>query len=370
LVLVALLAWPAPEVEAPADPGPTLSVASWPARGSDAENQAELGEVAAAWRTSAVAPGVLSPGEVIEPLYLGDPDGYRVGLIRSTTDDGRLLVAAAVQRNDGWRVLDVAEVTSDVPWLVLPGGDPPRVLAAPDVASAESLLVRRADGLWTRVAIRDDGVTFTLRSLDGQVPVLGVVRSTSGSRGLYDVAGLSSMSVLPVESPVRAVAPRWGRSSVLTPPEFDAALFARPALPEGTDRLAVLASARVPGGRAVLVETESVTDGQLRRLLVVPGADGEVILGDRPVVENNLAAAVAPRGGGRVLVLAAAAPSIARVEVRLPDGTSVIDGIGPTAVVLAPPLPEAVTVLGKRTNGVVVASIALPLAGTSERSPG
>lgn len=365
-----LLAWPAAEVESPADPGRTLSVATWPARGSDVENQAEVRAVAAAWRSSAVTPGVLAPGEVVEPLYLGDPDGYRVGLVRSTTEDGRLLVAAAVQRSDGWRVLEVAEVNTDVSWLVLPGGEPPRVLTAPDVASAESLLVRRADGVWIRAAIRDDGVTSTLRNLDGPVPVLGVVRSTGGSRGLSDVAGLSSTSVLPVESSVRAVAPRWGRSSALTPPEFDAALFVRPALPDGTDQVAVLASARTPGGRAVLVETQSAADGQPRRVLVVTGADGEAVLGDPPVLENNLAAAVAPRGGGRVLVLAAAAPSIARIEVRLPDGSSVIDGIGPTAVVLAPPVPEAVSVLGKRTNGVVVASIELSIVGTNAPSSG
>jgi hypothetical protein len=66
------------------------------------------------------------------------------------------------------------------------------------------------------------------------------------------------------------------------------------------------------------------------------------------------------------MVLAASAPSVSRVEVRLPDGSSVIDGIGPTSVVLPPPVPDQVTVLGKRTNGSVVASLVVPIAASLE----
>jgi len=77
-----------------------------------------------------------------------------------------------------------------------------------------------------------------------------------------------------------------------------------------------------------------------------------------------LVAGVVDRGGGRLLVLAASAPSLARVEVRSPDGATLVDGIGPTAVVLPAPAPDQVTILGKRTNGSVVASIRVPLPST------
>ena len=92
-------------------------------------------------------------------------------------DDGRTVVAAAIVEGESWRVLDAALVDRDVSWLTLPGGDPPRVLVAPDVAAASALWVRRSDGVWTRVAARDDGVTFGLRSNEGPT-LLGVYGRT------------------------------------------------------------------------------------------------------------------------------------------------------------------------------------------------
>lgn len=368
LLLVALLLWPGP-AEPEQDPPSDFAVATWPARGADADSATALREVERAWLVQSSEAGFPAPADDVEPLYAGDPDGVRVALVRSRTEAGRLVVAAAIAESAGWRVLDAAVVTSEVSWLVLPGSDPVRVLAAPEVAADASLVLRRSDGVWTRTAIRDDGVTATLRSLDGPIPVLGVVGNVGVGRGLVEVAGLSGTSLLPVDAPVQPVAPRWGRSSALSTEEYDSALYAAPALPDAESRLAVLASARVPGGRAVLVETQSAADGQVRWALVVPGADGSPVLGSTPVVEDGLAAAVARRVGDRALVLAAASPSIARVEVRLADGTSVIDGFGPTAVVLAPPLPQEVTVLGKRTNGSVVSSLVLSLDGGSTSSP-
>ena len=368
LLLAALLLWPGP-AEPTDEPVPDFSVATWPARGTEAGSATALREVERAWLVQSADAAFIAPADDVEPLYLGDLDGSRVALVRSRTDAGRLVVAAAIEEGAGWRVLDAAVVTSDVSWLVLPGSDPARLLAAPQVAADASLVLRRSDGVWTRTAIRGDGVSATLRSLDGPIPVLGVVGNLGAGRGLIEVAGLSSTSVLPVDAPVQPAAPRWGRSSVLSTEEYDSALYASPALPATDSRLAVLASARVPGGRAVLVETQSAADGQVRAVLVVPGTDGSPALGPAPVVEDGLAAAVAPRNGGRALVLAASSPAIARVEVRLGDGTSVIDGFGPTAVVLAPPLPDEVTVLGKRTNGSVVSSLVLPLGDSSTPSP-
>lgn len=370
LALAALLGWPSGADEPAVQDAADGSVASWPARGSLADSPGDLRGIEVAWRSVSDDSSLAAPGEVVEPLYLGEPDGTRVGLVRSWTQAGSLAVAAAIQDGSGWRLLDAARVDADAPWLVLPGSDPPRVLAAPDVAAAAALLLRRDDGVWTRVAFRGDGVSATLRSLDGPSSILGVVASIGPGRGLAHVATLSPSSVVPLDPPVRAGAPRWGRASALTPAEYDAALYAAPAVLEGAGRLVVLASAKVPGGRAVLAETQSSTDGQYRRVLVVPGDDGSVTLGPTPQVEDGLAAAVAPRGGDRTLVLAASSPSIARVEVVLPDGTSVIDGFGPTAVVLAPPVPDEVTVLGKRTNGSVVASLVLPVDQEVARSPG
>lgn len=370
LALGVLLAWPPGADQQSDDPLADFSVAGWPARGSEAESPSQVRSLAAAWAAAARDGALVPPGDAVEPVYIGEVDGTRVGLARSRSQTGGVVVAAAIEDGSGWRVLDAAEVASEVSWLALPGSGPPRVLAAPDVAAASSLLLRRDAGVWTRAAIREDGVTATLRSLDGPVPVLGVVGRVGAGRGLLDIAGLSRTSVLPVDPPVQAGAPRWGRSSALTPEEYDSALYAAPALPDAAGRLAVLASARVPGGRAVLAETSSeANDGEPQRVLVVPGPDGQASLGPAPAVQDGLAAGVAVRDGGRALVLVATAPSLARVEVVLPDGTSAIDGRGPTAVVLAPPLPDEVTVLGKRTNGSVVARLSMPLGQSAGGSP-
>lgn len=363
-----MLVWPSGEqsVQAPPQPG---SVASWPARGPDAQDSSVLRAVETAWRGVAEGSGIPAPGRDVDVLYLGEVDGLQVGLVRSVADDGRLLVAAAVQGSDGWRMLDAVPQELAVDWLTLPGGGTSRVLAAPSVAAAASLVLRRGDGVWNRVAIRDDGVTAPLRSFDGDPPILGVLGVRGAQRGLLDVSALAPTSIVPVSPPVRPRAPSWGRSGALTTEEYDAALYALPAVSESAGEVAVVAAARVPGGRAVLVETRSVDDGGTRHLLVVPDEDGSPVVGPDPVVNGRLAAGVVDRGGGRLLVLAASAPSLARVEVRRPDGVTLVDGIGPTAVVLPAPAPAEVTVLGKRTNGSVVASIGVPLPTPSSPGP-
>ncbi|MGA7688364.1 MAG: hypothetical protein WCA29_03945 [Jiangellales bacterium] len=368
LALALLVAWPSGEQPGQAPPQPG-SVASWPARGPDAQDSSVVRAVETAWRGVAEGSGIPGPGRDVDVLYLGDVDGLQAGLVRSFTSEGRLLVAAVVRGSDGWRVLDAVPLDTDVSWLTLPGGATSRVLAAPDVVAASSLALRRDDGVWNRVAIRDDGVTAPLRSLQGQPPILAVVGVRGAQRGLLEVSALSPTSIVPVGPPVQPRAPAWGRSGVLTAEEYDAALYALPVIPESAGSVAVIAAARVPGGRAVLVETRSAEDGGTSYLLVVPGEDGAPVVGTAPVVTGALAAGVVDRGGGRALVLAASAPSLARVEVRGRDGTTLVDGIGPTAVVLPAPAPAEVTVLGKRTNGSVVASIRVPLPPLSSPGP-
>jgi hypothetical protein len=318
-----------------------------------------LRDVAAAWRTADLD-GAPEPGRLVEPLYLGRVGEDVTALLRSTSADGRTLVAAAVVDGDEWRVLDAVPVDRDVSWLTLPGGDLPRVLIAPDVAAASALWVRRGDGVWTRVAARDDGVTFGLRSNDGPT-LLGVVLGGGVPRTLAEVAELSSTAVLPQPAPVDVVAPQWSRGGGLSAEEYDAALYASRAFAEPPGQLAVLAATRVPGGRAVLVEVVSPDDGRTVHRTVVAGQDGDPEFGPEPLVRDELAVAVVPRGGGRALVLAASSPSIARIEVRTPDDEMLVGGIGPTAVVLAPPVPPDVRVLGKRTSGTVISSLTSPV---------
>lgn len=361
-VLVALALWPqpGPSVQQPAIAGPG-TVGAWPARGELAADERVLRDVTAAWRTSDLD-GAPEPGRDVEPLYLGRVGEDVSALLRSTTAEGRTLVAAAVVDGDEWRMLDVRPVDRDVSWLTLPGGDLPRVLVAPEVAAASALWVRRSDGVWTRVAARDDGVTFGLRSNEGPT-LLGVVRGRGVDRTLIEVASLSSTAVLPQPAPVDVAAPQWGRGAGLSAEEYDAALYASRAFAEPPQQLAVLASTRVPGGRAVLVEVDSADGGGTSHRTVVPGPDGEPTWGPQPLVRDNLAVSVVPRGGGRALVLVASSPSVARVEVRKPDGEVLVGGTGPTAVVLAPPAPSEVRVLGKRTSGAVTTSLTSPVVG-------
>lgn len=361
---MSLLLWPA----APSRSEQNLpGLVAWQPRGDLAADAAVLRSLASAWRSAASASDIPAPGTVVEPLFVGEPDGYPVALLRSVGDTGRVLVAAASAEQGDWRLLDAVPVDREVPWLTVPGDSLPRVLTAPDVQGSAAVVLRRDDGVWNRVAIRDDGVSATLRSLDPQSAVVGVIRRQGETRGLVDVSTISATSILPLNPPVVAESPRWGRATSLSPEEYDSALYAAPALYAGSavpgfaGSLAVLASTRTPGGRLVLVEAVSADDGQARHLLVVPGWDGSARLGPAPRVSNQLAVAAVPREQGRVAVLAAAAPSIARVEVRDSTGRTYVDGIGPTAVVLATPTPDEIVVLGKRTNGSVVASIRLPL---------
>ena len=366
LLLVGLAVWPDASGGDPPDPEPTSprQVQAWPPRGEGADDVRTVRDLADAWRTAARETQVSRPGAQVDPLFVGVVEGERVALLRSVARSGAPVVAAAIASDDepsGWRILDAVPVDREVAWLTLPGGEVPRVLVAPDVAAASSLVLRRGDGVWTRVALRDDGVSFGLRSLDLDRPVVGVVDGSGVDRTLGDLASLSPTSVLPLPPPVHVDDPDWGRGTGLRPEEFDAALYASQVVLQerarSSRRLAVLAATRVPGGRAVLVETTSPLDGQVDYATVVPGPDGEPTLGPTPRVSGDLAATVVPRGGGRLLVLAAAAPSLARIEVRGSDGAVYIDGIAPTAVVLAPPVPEEMTVRGKRTNGAVVTSL-------------
>lgn len=370
-LLVGLAVWPDGRERQVSDEGETSprQVQGWPARGDGADDVRAVRDISDAWRTAARESQVSAPGAQVDPLYLGTVDGARVALLRSVASSGVPVVAAAIGADDqpsGWRILDAVPVDRDVAWLTLPGGGTPRVLVAPDVAAAGSLVLRRGDGVWTRVALRDDGVSFSLRSLDLDLPVLGIVDGRGVDRTLGDLASLSPASVLPLPPPVEVDDPAWGRGTGLRPEEFDAALYASRAVSQdrasSSRRLAVLAATRVPGGRAVLVETTSPLDGQVGHATVVPGPDGEPTLGPAPRVSGDLAVTVVARGGGRLLVLAAAAPTLARIEVRGSDGAVYIDGIAPTAVVLAPPVPAEMTVRGKRTNGAVVTSLEVPTA--------
>ncbi len=299
VALLALLVWPTAPAEQGTDTGDPVQqgpLAAWPVRGSLADDEAVLAEVTQAWRVAAATEGVPAPGRVVDPLYLGEPDGFEVALLRSLNEQGRVVVAAAaVLRDEQWRLLEAAPVDGEVSWLTLPGLEHPRVLAAPEVAAASSLLLRRDDGVWNRAAIREDGVSMLMRSLDGQAPLLGVVGSVAGTRGLVEVSALSRTSVLPQRAPVAAQAPRWGRGAMLSPEEYDSALYAAEAIPSFTGNLAVLAATRAPGGRVVLVETESSADGWFRYLLVVPGEDGVPTLGAEPVVAQPLAASARAR---------------------------------------------------------------------------
>ena len=371
MALAALLLWPSAEPEGP--PPESLTVGSWPARGSLVDDVGLVDSAETAWRSASASGSLDPPGRDVRALYAGALDGPVVAALSSVDPLGREVVATLVDAGSGWRVIDVESprTTDPVPGLTLPSGEGPRVLLAPEIAGASAAtVVRREDSLWTPLPVGADGVTAPVPSgPDGSDPTIGL-RSSDGLRGgLRGVFSVSIAAIFPITAPVIVDDPRWGRGGVsLTTAEYDAAYYADPVVPEGNGRIAVLAHDRVPGGRVVIVETQSATAGWYSHLLVVPGPDGEATLGPAPVVDGDLAAAVAPRAGGRVQVLAAAAPAISSIEVRDEDDV-LVEGIGSTAVVLAPPLPPQVQVLAKGVDGAVVARLVLPLAERAGAGP-
>lgn len=376
VALLVLTLWPSspgsPATDPPADaalPASQVGLSSWPARGELASSRRILRQAEVAWRTAVGRPGIAAPGAEVEAVYLGQPDQQVVMLLRSVSTQGRLVVAAGWIDDEGEvAILEARAVDRDVPFLVLPTPDRLRVLAAPEVAATSALTLRRDDGVWSRVAIGEDGVSMALRSLERADPIIGTIGDVGVVRGVTTLLVASRASVLPMAAPVSLVAPRWGRSSAPTVQEHDAALYAAQALPATvgrTPRLAVLGSARVLGGRIVMVETEDTDDAGVAYHTVVPGPDGEPQLGGPPVVEGPLAATVVDRGAGRTWVLASAAPSVGRVVVRDPDGRQYVEALGSAAVLLAEPLPRQVEVVGTRIDGPIP-RLRLPLAATAE----
>jgi hypothetical protein len=350
-LIAALLAWPEREPEAPPAVAGASGVLAWPARGSLTGDEALLRASSAAWRLAGDRGQVPAPGDDITPLLLDDSTGGAVVLLRSRTDDGDVLVASGVSSGDDVRLIDVRRVTESPPALVLPAGEGVRLLAAPPPAVPE-LAVRRADGLWQRLEVPADGLTTSVRGIGGDPLVLGVVASAFGQRGLSATYQVSGGSVLPQPDRILLTSPRWGRSSAVTPEEYDAAAALAPLLPAGTS-VAVLAATGMPGARAVLAEVSRPGARQPVPLFAVTDA-GNVLTGPPPLVQGGLAVAVLPRRDGRTLVLTGSGPSVARVEVRDATGRTLVEGQGGASVVVPAPAPSSLVVRGTTPDGVLV----------------
>lgn len=369
LSLLAMLLWPQPEAGPVDRPAAAVGgVESWPVRGDRAGDEQLARTAAAAWRAAGLRGEVPVPGPTVEPVYLAEPDGGVNVLLRSRDEDGRLLVAALAQRPGATPAVAGAQVVTGTPIaLVVPAGDAVRLLLAPDRPDDERLLVRKRDSLWHDVYGDDQSLTPPVRGLSPRFPpLLGVAVRVEGVRGLREVHALDPGSLVPLPAPVEVVDPLWGRTGLPGPEDYDAALVALPAVPEPTRRVAVLAATRNGTGRVVLAEVRDPSDGQVRHHLVVSDGSGDAVLGPTPVVSSSLAAGVLPLAEGRLLVLAAAVPSLSRVEVRTSDGRSLIDGLGPASVVVPAPTPDGLLVLGKRLDGSVVASQRLAIAASDD----
>ena len=370
LLLVGLVLWPPTGSDTRSDARQQTSVAGWPARGSLASDSDLARSVAAAWRSAAREDGIPAPGPEVGVVFLDDRDGILAAVVHSRASDGRLLLAVGRATRPGGiggglQIIDAVPVPDDPPWLVLPGGEHPRLLVAPDLAQSAALVLRRDDGLWTRLAIDDDGVSVPVRSLVDEQPMVGVLGGTSTGRAMVEVRAVSSTSLLPVPPPVTLASPSWGRAAAPTPEEYDAALTVGRAVAPATDPIAVIAAARIREGRAVLAEIQR--PGEVEHVLAVSGADSVPRLVDPPRVEDSLALGLLPREGGRWLVLAGAAPEVARLEVQTPAGQTLIGGAGSVAVVLPAPAPAGVVVTGERTDGSAVGRLRLPIA---QQAPG
>lgn len=372
MALAGLLLWPTAETETTQAEAPLFG--PWPSRGPLVDDAALLDSAEDAWRSAAASGLVDPPGRDVRPLYIGVPDGPTVAALTSVAPNGQEVVAMLTDGGSGWRVLDAASrsTTDPVPGLALPSEGTPRILLSPELALSQARpVVRRDDAVWTPLPVDEDGVTAPVPTgFDGSEPTIGIKlrREESDDRGgLSGVFSVSPWAVYPLAPPVILDDPLWGRGDVaLTTSEYDAAVYAEPVVPEGNGRMAVLAHAQAPGGRVVMVQAQSATAGWYSHMLVVPGEDGAPTLGPAPVVEADLAAGAGPRAGGRVQVLAAAAPEVSGLEIRDPGGNVLIEAAGSTSVVLAPPLPREVRVLGKDVDGAVTATLVLPLAAQAE----
>jgi hypothetical protein len=226
------------------------------------------------------------------------------------------------------------------------------------------VVVRRADGIWQVMGARADGLTAPVRGIADGPLVLGVVGSPFGQRGLVDVRALDGSQVLPQPDTIGVTTPRWGRAFVISPEEYDAAASVAP-LVAADAQVGVLASRGVPGSRAVIAEVSAPGQAEPSLLLAV-SEPGNVFSGPPPVLRDGVVAGVVPRRDGRTLVLAGSSPTVARVEVRAPDGRVLVEGSGSASVVLPAPAPRSVQVRGFGADGQVVARLAVAVPGGTD----
>ncbi len=366
-LVAALLAWPEPQASAPpVDPG-SSGVLAWPARGSLTGDDGLLRAGSAAWRVAGEQGQVPAPGRDISALLLDDSESGDVLVLRSRTDDGEVLVASAVSTADGVRFIDVRVVTQSPPALVLPAGEGVRLLAAPAPAVPD-LAMRRADGLWQRLEVPADGLTTPVRGIGDDPLVLGVATSAFGQRGLAATYRVDAGSVLPQPDRIVLTSPAWGRSSAVTPEEYDAASAVAPLLPAGT-AVAVLATTGIPGARAVLAEV--TRPGSARPVPLFAVTDGgSVLTGPPPVVRGGLAVAVLPRTDGRTLVLTGSGPAVTRVQVRDGQGRTLVEGQGGASVVVPAPTPSSLEVRGTGPDGALVTRLVVAPTGARDETVG
>jgi hypothetical protein len=368
-VLVGLLAWPqaAPQPSDDADGGGE-GLLAWPARGPLSEDAGLLSRAAAAWREAAAAGRVPAPGPDVQALYLAEGGNVDASVVvASQGDDGQPLVAVGRQTGTRVSLLSVERVEGTPPAVLLPAAAGVQLLLPPSPRTMD-LAVRRADGIWQVVEARADGVTAPVRNLTDDPLVLGLVGSSFGQRGLTALLRLDPTRALPQPDQTGVTTPRWGRSTVVTPEEYDAAASVVPLVPRGS-RVAVLASAGVPGARTVLAEV--TRPGAVEPYLVLAASDGgNVLTGPRPVRRDDLAVGVLPRPDGRTLVLVGAAPAVARVEVRDDRGTLLVGGTSRASVVLPAPAPASLRVLGYGADGSVLTRVGVAVPGRGDDTGG
>jgi hypothetical protein len=366
-VLAVLLLWPQP---APAPTSAADGVAAWPARGPLAQDRGLLRQATLAWEAAGRTGAVVPPGADVHLLYAAAPTPGPSVVLRSVAADGQVLIALA--RTDGGPVRVVAaEAISSTPRAIVLAQEGAFRLLVPPTAAVD-LAVRRGDGIWQRMEAPVDGLTAPVRSLDGRAPVLGVVGNVFGQRGLVETWRLRDSSVVPVADDIEVTSPAWGRDTPLSPQEYDDAYAVAPALqvsPGQSLQVAVLAATGVSTGRAVLAEVPGVDGGPAGHVLALTGA-GSVSTGSAPLVADGLAAGVAPRPDGRVLVLAGSSPAVAQVQVRGPDGATLVSGSRSVSVVLPAPAPPSVQVVGLAPNGSEVARLQVALPGAGDDTGG
>ena len=364
-VLVALLLWPQP---APPPASTGEGVASWPARGPLAQDRGLLRQATLAWEAAARTGSLRPPGADVSLLYAGPSAPGPSVVLRSVGSDGQVLVALARTDRGQVQVIAAEAVDTTPRAIVLTQQGAYRLLVPP--AAGVDLVVRRGDGIWQRVETPVDGLTAPVRSLDGLGPVLGVVGSVFGQRGLIETWRLQPTAVVPVADPLVVTSPAWGRDTPLSPPEYDDAHAVAPALRASRDgplRVAVLAAAGIPSGRAVVAEVTASRPDLPGHVLVLT-QEGSVSTGPPPVVRDGLAVGVVPRRDGRALVLVGSSPAVAQVQVSGPDGRTLVSGSGTVSVVLPAPVPAYVQVAGLGPTGAEVARLRVALAGPVDQT--